>query len=298
MLLKNNDLILLAEKAISAARSAGLIISQYSKIPVSVEKKTGGESPASQVVTKVDYLCQEAILKILLPTCEQFDLALLTEESEDNKKRLEKDYFWCIDPLDGTLPFIESTPGYAVSIALVSSSGVPFIGIVYDPLKQTLYHAIKGLGAFYNNNSWQLTSSSMVQSKLLTIVSDRSFLQQDYYTQLMVELEFIAFQAGFSAINTIQYGAAVMNACWVLENRPACYFKFPKKQKGGGSLWDYAATACIFKELGAVVSDIYGRPLELNRRDSCFMNHRGIYYASGCDMGKQILLVYNKFLNT
>jgi len=298
MHLTKNELDLLAQKAVSAARSAGAIISQYSKKSVSVQKKTGGESPASQVVTKVDYLCQEAILKILLPTCEQFDLALLTEESEDNKKRLEKDYFWCIDPLDGTLPFIESTPGYAVSIALVSCSGSAVIGVVFDPVKQILYHAVQGKGAFLNNKPWQLLSTAITQSSVLTIVSDRSFLQLDYYTQLMTELENIALQSGFSTIKTIQYGGAVMNACWVLENSPACYFKFPKEQQGGGSLWDYAATVCIFNELGGIVADIYGRPLDLNRSDSCFMNHRGIYYAYGCDIDKQILEIYNILINS
>ena len=53
-------------------------------------------------------------------------------------KRLELNYFWCIDPLDGTLPFIEGKVGYAVSIGLVSRDGTPLIGVVCDPYHQTL----------------------------------------------------------------------------------------------------------------------------------------------------------------
>ena len=70
-----------------------------------------------------------------------------------------------------------------------------------------------------------------------------------------------------------------MNAIWALENPPACYFKFPKPS-GGGSLWDYAATACIYQEAGAVAVDFQGNPFDLNRPDSTFMNHHGVIFAT------------------
>jgi len=70
-----------------------------------------------------------------------------------------------------------------------------------------------------------------------------------------------------------------MNAMHALENGPGCHLKLPKPEEGGGSLWDYAATACIYEEAGAWVTDVYGQRLELNRRESTFMNHRGVLYA-------------------
>ena len=79
-----------------------------------------------------------------------------------------------------------------------------------------------------------------------------------------------------------------MNAIWVLRNSPACYFKFPKREDGGGSLWDYAASACLFKEADAHVSDIYGENLDLNRVDSSFMNHHGILYVSDKSLAKDL----------
>ena len=65
-----------------------------------------------------------------------------------------------------------------------------------------------------------------------------------------------------------------------MQHAPGCHFKFSKPQEGGGSLWDYAATACLYEEAGAVVSDVFGDPLDLNRPDSTFMNHRGAIYAT------------------
>ena len=85
-----------------------------------------------------------------------------------------------------------------------------------------------------------------------------------------------------------------MNACWVLERPAACHFKFAKPQAGGGSLWDYAATACLFQEAGAAVSDVYGDPLDLNRADSTFMNHRGAVYASDAELAAQARALLTK----
>ncbi|NQZ58124.1 MAG: hypothetical protein HRT88_11760 [Lentisphaeraceae bacterium] len=189
MKLSDNDLLLLSHSAISAALQAGKLIADYSKRDFSIEKKTGGESEASQVVTEVDRLSQDLILKILMPTCDMYDLGMLAEESVDDGTRLEKDYFWCIDPLDGTLPFVEKSPGYSAVISLIDRSGVPQIGVIYDPLKQNLYHAIKGQGAFLNGNTWEMPSPK--NDGIFTFISDRSFSKHPLFSATMTELEIL-----------------------------------------------------------------------------------------------------------
>ena len=66
----------------------------------------------------------------------------------------------------------------------------------------------------------------------------------------------------------------------VAENSPAVLLKLPKKEKGGGSLWDFAATACIFNELGLQATDYSGKPLQLNPKETTFMNDNGIFYVN------------------
>lgn len=280
MRLSKDDLFLLSQCAISAACQAGQMIAGYSQRSVAVNAKDGGTSLAAQVVTEVDYLSQDIILQVLQPTCAMFDLALLTEESPDDCERLRKDFFWSIDPLDGTLPFIESVPGYSVSIALVSCDGIPTIGVVYDPLTQTLYHAIKGQGAWCNNQALQLTVISPSAGRTLTFITDKSFAQDPLYQSTLAELEHISTILGYDGAAIRLQGGAAMNACQVLDTPPACYFKFPKPQLGGGSIWDYAATACLFHEAGAFVSDIHGNPLALNPVGSTFLNHCGVLYCA------------------
>jgi len=294
MKLSSTNLFLLSHCAISAAFQAGQIISNYSARSVTVKKKQSGDTLASQVVTEVDHLSQDCILQTLLPTCDMFDLALLSEEIPDNRERLKKDFYWCIDPLDGTLPFIQSTPGYSVSIALVAHNGTSVIGVIYDPVEKTLYHAVKGCGAFRNGKSLTPGFASISSDQTLTWIADQSFEQHPLFSTVMTELENIAKQIGCTGLTTVLQGGAAMNACWVLEKQPACYFKLPKPEPGGGSLWDFAATACIFQEAGALVSDINGNALELNRHDSTFMNHQGALYSSHAMPSERIIELYDK----
>tara|TARA_B100000676_G_scaffold297258_1_gene338720 strand:+ start:916 stop:1779 length:864 start_codon:yes stop_codon:yes gene_type:complete len=274
----------LTREASQAALEAGEIIRSHQNRDVDVVHKEGGDTYASQVVTEVDRKAQDAILQVLGPTCEELDLAVLTEESEDDHGRLEKDFFWCIDPMDGTLPFIRREPGYSVSIGLVAKDGSPRIGVVYDPVHDVLWQATKGEGILRNGEPWTLDASS----EELTFTYDRSFADHLERDRVLQELEDYAHSIGLKKLVATQFGGAVINACHALENGPGCHFKFAKPQEGGGSLWDYAATACLFEEAGAVVSDVHGQPLDLNRSDSTFMNHRGAVYATDENLAQRI----------
>ena len=294
MQLDSAQLLLLTNLAAEAAVKAGKYIQRRAQDSLTVEHKSGGDSEASQVVTEVDRQAQSLILEVLMLSFSSYDLGLLTEESEDDNSRFAKDYFWCIDPLDGTLPFIESSPGYSVSIALVAKDGTPTVGVIYDPVESALYHAILGDGAHKNGNSWKVKSQP--PNDKLTVISDRSFLQHPQFKEIDIGYREISKATGLNNVDLISYGGGAMNACWVLEHNPACYFKFPKVDKGGGSVWDYAASACILSEAGVHVSDIHGQKLDLNRVDSTFMNHRGVLYASNSKIANHIMTLYKKLI--
>lgn len=253
--------------------------------PGEVEHKAGTASLASQVVTEIDRRSEDIILDLLRPTLERFELGLLTEERLDDRSRLSADYSWCIDPLDGTLPFIEGSPGSAVSISLVARDGTPWVGVVYDPTEATVLHAIRGAGAFRDRHPWP--TEPRPRGEVLTVFADRSFLTKDDHDVVVDALGQIARNMGLAGLQLHTTAGAVMNACGVLAHPPACYFKFPGPA-GGGSVWDFAATACLFHEVGAVASDIDGGALDLNRSDSTFMNHRGVLFATDQALAERI----------
>jgi fructose-1,6-bisphosphatase/inositol monophosphatase family enzyme len=270
------DLLQLNHIAIKAALSAGKVIQQYMNDDVFVEKKKGGTSYASQVVTAVDRACETAILSHLLPTCDEFNIALLSEETEDDGSRFDEDFFWCIDPMDGTLPFINKRPGFSVSIALVAKDGTPFIGVVFDPSTDTLYHATKGNGAYKNGSPWKIKHTN----DHLTYVTDRKLKDTPHAAEIEKLLNENVEQLNLNGVKEIAGAGAVLNGIHVLENGPACMLKLPKKENGGGSIWDFAATACIYQELGLPATNFEGGRLDLNRKDSTFMNKEGVFYAN------------------
>jgi len=269
------DLAELAEVAISAATAAGQMIA--GSRPREVQHKPGADSLASQLVTEIDRRSEDIIIDLLTPTLQRFELGLLTEERDDDRSRLTAEHFWCIDPLDGTLPFIEGSPGSAVSIALVGRDGTPRIGVVHDPTEATMFHAISGIGAFRDRSPWP--TAPLPANDVLSVFADRSFLPIADHGAIVAALEQIANDMDLTGIRLDANGGAVMNACGVLTTPPACYFKYPVPT-GGGSSWDFAATACLFHEVEAVATDIHGDRLDLNRTASSSMGHRGVLFAT------------------
>jgi 3'-phosphoadenosine 5'-phosphosulfate (PAPS) 3'-phosphatase len=276
MSLNKENLIELCEFAKKAALSAGKLIASKQGSIINVQSKEGGENLASCVVTEIDFKAQEIILDILEPTLTKFDLGLLTEESDDDSSRFEKDYFWCIDPLDGTLAFSRNEDGYSTSIALISKNGIPTIGVVFNPRSNCLYYAIKNHGAFKNDLALKVRDSS----KDLTLLFDQSYLSHPKYEQQIKKLRTDIKDLGLNELSIHPLGGAVMNAISTIEFAPAVYYKFPKEALGGGSLWDFAASSVIQSEAGGFNRDFHKNPLELNRSESSFMNHRGVIYSS------------------
>lgn len=272
-------------QAIEASIAAGKWIQSQVDAAYHRRKKEGGHSLASQVVTEVDYKAQAIILKHLASSVNQHDLGLLTEEAADDQSRLEKDYFWCIDPLDGTLPFTEQRPGYAVSIALISKSGDPVIGVVYVPDEDLCYSAIKGQGLYLNGESFLPKPSADIS---LHVYMDRSMQGESYFNDLGIYLKQWADSQNYGeVVYHFGYGA-VRNALSVFAHRHSSYLKFPKAKKGGGSIWDFAATRLIFEELNLPVSNYRGDKLHLNSRETTFMHLQGVVYASKRELANHL----------
>ena len=240
---------------------------------------------ASRVVTSVDLKAQEIILSHVGDS--GHDFGVLTEESKDDHSRAVKDYFWCIDPLDGTLPFIEGRSGYAVSIALISKSGDPVIGVVYLPDSASCYSSVRGKGVFLNSASFSYDTNKSIAS--LDVYADRSLLKEPYYNKIISNLGHWIETKGNGKLRIHQSYGAVCNAIGVMNSDIGCYFKFPKQRNGGGSIWDFAATRLFFEELGLFVSNANGGRLHLNNLNTTFMNESGVIYSNNQALSEYIL---------
>jgi 3'-phosphoadenosine 5'-phosphosulfate (PAPS) 3'-phosphatase len=296
MKMRQTDLEKLCTLAVNAAEVAGdHIQSRVGQHRETFTKESGGNTLASQVVTEVDLESQRLILEMLKESMDEFPLGLLTEESEDDSSRFEADAFWCIDPLDGTLPFVEGTPGYSVSIALVSRGGDPLIGVVRDPVEEVTYHACRDQGAFCNTLTMSATKLPG-DRRTLTWLMDRSMKNLDDFSPVENAMNKLAAEMGCSdGIRIVDHAGAALNGCWVAEQAPAVYFKLPKPEKGGGSLWDFAASACVMSECGLPATDIFGRRLDLNRQGDTFMNKNGVLYASSGELAEAVVRINQEY---
>ena len=285
------ELTALKDLACQAALNAGKVI-QSADRKAPFERKSGGFTLASQVVTEVDIQAQQAIFDVIEPTLAKWDLALLSEEREDDGSRFQKEYFWAIDPLDGTLAFVEEADGFAVSIALISRQGEPLIGVVYDPLKDELYEAIKDNGAFCNGRPLQIPpAKSAQQCHFIVDRTTKKLLQEGPLRALLAER---FHEIGLTLNEVFTHSGAVMNVCNSLEYPMSFFLKIPKPEEGGGCIWDYGATACIYKEAGGVVTDCLGNELALNSPNSVYMNKCGVLFAST----KELSLSCVEFIKT
>ena len=281
--------------AIQAAEAAGEVIAGSLNKVLTVMHKGLGASPVGDVLTEVDLQCQTLIAARLAPVCEQFGIAFVGEESDDHSARLLAEYAWLVDPIDGTLPFIEKREGYAVSIALINRAGEPLLGVVLDVHQQKIYAAAQGcelrlLGeepSRYKEPSAGTYNDKKNQDQQIRCYLDASYQHDNRYPALLKQLHEYALANGFAGVVPLVGLGAALNACRVLDDKPAVYIKLPKEQ--GGSLWDYAASAAIFTQLGLPVSNIFGAPLDLNRKDSTYLNHQGVLYASDAALAAYVV---------
>src|SRR5438128_11951643 len=132
------------EVASELARQAGAVLLEHYYCPFLVEQKVNALDELEEV-TAADREANELIVGRLR---EEFpDDGILAEESADTERRLSKDRVWLIDPMDGTKNFIARDGDFAVQIGL-AVRGESVAGVVYQPVRDVLYRAVRGGGAW------------------------------------------------------------------------------------------------------------------------------------------------------
>ncbi|MEC8191874.1 MAG: inositol monophosphatase family protein [Myxococcota bacterium] len=258
-----------------ACRAAGAFIMSNRHRPIEVASK-GFESRASDVVTEIDIAAQVIIMERLQRTIDRYDLGVLAEEGTHDDSRLRKHAFWAVDPLDGTQCFIEGRSGFATSIALVSQQGDPVLGVVYDPVNDRMYEAVRGAGVTMNGEPLSVMQPQRRTSKTVWF-ADRSLTAHPN------------FEAHASNFEVRFVGGAVMNGIHVLTTPNSVYAKPPKAELGGCAIWDLAAVALMVEEHGGRVQTHEGQRLSMNRAETVYFNDAG-FLMSSLDANARVVL--------
>ncbi len=195
----------------------------------------------SDYVTEVDRRCESLILELIR---EHFpDHHIMSEETENNG--LQPGYTWVVDPLDGTTNFIHGFPFVAVSIA-VCREKKPVFGLVLDPIRNELFSAIEGRGAFLNGIPIQVRSDVALEKSL--IATGFPFRTVNYMEDYLK-----AFKQIFPKVSGIRRaGAAALDLAYLGAGRVDGFWEI------GLKAWDIAAGAIIVQEAGGRISDFHG----------------------------------------
>ena len=167
----------------------------------------------------------------------------MTEEEQRSAMNNEAGY-WCIDPLDGTNNYATGMPFFAVSIALIID-GRQLLGLIYDPLRDEVFTAIKGEGARLNGEILKgMPNKTDIKSIIAEI--DLKRLPKELSVRLVNE-------EPFSSQRNI--GSSALDWCWLAACRYNVYLH------GGQKPWDYAAGNLILHEAGGYSISHDGEPV-------------------------------------
>lgn len=226
----------------AAAEAGGEVVRHYFEQGCEVRNKSSYD-----LVTDADL---ESERRIGATIREAFpEHAILGEEL--HRGQVDSPHLWVIDPLDGTNNFAHQIPHCAVSIAYFER-GVARCGVVLNPIRQDLFRATAGQGAYHNEQLLQVSPATRLDQSLVGV----GF----YYDRgAMMQATLRAIEQCFAhEIHGIRrFGTAALDLCQVAAGWFAGFFEYKL------SPWDFAAGALIVSEAGGQVSDCMGQPLPL-----------------------------------
>jgi myo-inositol-1(or 4)-monophosphatase len=223
--------------AVKAARRAGNIIIRATR---NLDIVAVREKAVNDFVTEVDREAEHAIITTLHEAYPGH--AILAEESGASGA---SEYLWVIDPLDGTTNFLHGFPHYCVSIAL-EHRGIPTQAVVYDPVRNDLYTASRGRGAFLNETRLRVSKRAHLKPSVVgTGFPFKELSNLDAYMAMLRDM-----MKGTAGVR--RTGSAVLDLAYVAAGRLDGFWEI------GLSRWDMSAGSLLITEAGGLVGDLEG----------------------------------------
>lgn len=238
------ELLIFIDIATEAALSSGSILQKYwGKLDKIEEKSRPGD-----LLTVADKEAEKEILQIIQRHFPEHQI--LAEESGTIGKN-DTTYLWAIDPLDGTTNYAHTYPVAGVSIGLMIE-GIPSVGVVYNPFREELFRAAKGLGATCNRKPIRVSQTTQLSESLLAtgFAYDRRDTIDNNYAEFchLTHLTQGVRRAGAASIDLIDVACGRLDGYWERGLKP----------------WDMSAGIIIVEEAGGKISAYDQKPIDIN----------------------------------
>lgn len=234
--MKELDATLSRIKTIVAQCAGEEIMPRFERVAAAVKRD-------GSIITEADLAMQNKVklaLQALWP-----EIGFVGEEmsAEEQQQQFTQSAHgvWILDPLDGTSNFAAAIPFFSVSIALVKNAEV-LLGLVYDPVRQEMFSAVKDKGAWLNNELLTVKPAALPLNKSIGVV-DFKRLHKDLAGRLAQNPPYASQRS---------FGSVALDWCWLAADRGHVYLH--GKQK----LWDYAAGWLILNEAGGYSCTLEG----------------------------------------
>ena len=204
-----------------------------------IEKLQVSEKSPGDFVTASD----KRVEKVLIGELEKSEFSFLTEESGLIEGKY-KEKRWIIDPIDGTFNFLNGLPHFAISIAY-EENGEIICGIIYDPIKNEMFGAHKGSGAYLNNTRMRVSNKSNFINSCLVTGGPKSTSKikekiLDEYKKVSMKTNSHIRKSGSAALDLAYVAAGRYDGYWQREI----------------NYWDIAAGIILVKESGGFINPI------------------------------------------
>jgi myo-inositol-1(or 4)-monophosphatase len=230
-----------------------------SSFPKTLDIKT--KSNRNDLVTNIDQETEQYFIGKIKETYPNHQI--LGEEGYGDKIEKLSGVVWIIDPIDGTMNFIHQQRNFAISVA-VYENGVGKIGLIYDVVHDELYHVIKGKGVYLNGLKMPRLETRELSESIIALnatwITENHRLPPDLLAPLVKE-----------ARGTRSYGSAAMEMVYVASGRLDAYIT-PRLAP-----WDFAAGIIMVEELGGLVTNLRGEPLDLIKENSVLVARPGLH---------------------
>ena len=248
------------EVARVAAREAGAAIMRFygdADVAVTIKPDQSPVTPADEAANE----CLEKRIRAAFP-----DDAFLSEESPDDPSRFGKRRVWIVDPLDGTRDFLAQTGDFCVLVGL-AIDGAPVLGVAYQPVKDALYFAQRGGGAFVEvGGATRKLGASRLQEPAEVRVGISRLNPDEGLGKCLA--------AAGLAPRAVQMGASAKHMALARGEIDAVMNLSPAEME-----WDTCAPEVILTEAGCTVTDGDGKPFRYNQKD--LFRRRGSVASNG-----------------
>ena len=202
-------------------------------------------------VTLADKNADKVIREVLHAKFPEY--AFLTEETDDDLSRLNNDYVWIVDPVDGTKDFVARDGGFTTNIALAYKHEA-VVGVVVVPLTGEIYYAAKGMGAFYRKDG--VTKRIHVNDKLDNLTCYKSVFHSKQNEEDLIKKY-------SDKITKVEKWGSALKPCRIAQGLGEITYRL----SDGTKEWDTAASQVIVEQAGGIFLDLNKKRMMYNRED-------------------------------